>query len=362
MTLTFIIDIFGVGGKERRCLQLIKGLNKSGLNDIHLIVIDNYIGYNEIYDLNVKLHIVGRKYNLDPTVPFKIYKILRQIKPDIVLSWSLMSSFWLNIIHVFYKFNYICAYVADTITHSFFSLGNVSRFMSIKHANYIIGNSQIGLDTYKIPAEKAILIYNGYDFSRNNNLSEVHLVRQSLLIHSKYLVCMVGTVAPAKDYGTFIEVARLIRKERFDISFLAVGDGPQLEFFRNSLSVQEAEFIKFIGYRKNVEEIIHASDICVLCSPSEGVSNFILEAMALGKPVIATNTGGTPEIVQDGVSGFLVQHKNVSEISNRITYLLNDEVFRLQFGENAREVVKTNFSIERMTEQFYNLFKSITKI
>jgi len=359
MKLIFVIDIFGVGGKERRCLQLIKGLNDLGVKNIHLVLFDNVVGYKEVYDLDAEIHILGRKSKKDISVFFKLVNLIRNIKPDIVLSWSLMSSFWLNLIHLFYQFNYLSAYVANCNKPNLFSLGNVARLMSFSCSKYIIGNSEIGLCTYHVPKKKAVLIYNGFDFRRLNKLADVEQLKLSLGIKTRYVVTMVGRLTHAKDFQTYLESAKLILNERSDTTFLAVGDGPLLDSYINQISDLEKEYIKFVGYKSNVEEIIQASDICVLCSPSEGVSNFIVESMALGKPVIATNTGGTPEIVIEEVNGYLVQHKQPVELKNKIIYLLNDENKRFKLGNEGKNHVHMKFSLEKMCNKYFELFSSI---
>lgn len=359
MKLIFVIDLLDVGGKERRCLQLIKGLNDLGVKNIHLVLFDDVVGYKEVYDLDTEIHILGRKSKKDISVFFKLVNLIRNIKPDLVLSWSLMSSFWLNLIHLFYKFNYLSAYVANCNKPNLISLGNIARLMSFFSSKYIIGNSNIGLLTYQVPKSKAILIYNGFDFRRLDCLADAELVKSSLDIKTRYVVSMVGRMTDAKDFQTYLESAKLLLDERDDTTFLAVGDGPLLESYVNQISELEKDYIKFVGFKSNVEEIIGASDICVLCSPSEGVSNFIVESMALGKPIIATNTGGTPEIVIEDVNGYLVQHKQPVEIKKRIVCLLDDEDKRHKLGNEGRNHVHTKFSLERMCNRYFELFISI---
>ena len=359
MNLLFVIDMLGVGGKERRCLQLIKGLNDLGVKNVHLVLFDNVIGYNEVYDLDVEIHILRRKSKKDISVFFKLINLIRNIGPNIVLSWSLMSSFWLNLIRLFYQFNYLSAYVANCNKPQPFSIGNVARLMSFAASKYIIGNSDTGLRTYCVPKSKAVLIYNGFDFRRIDDLADSEKVRLLLGIKTPYVVTMVGRLTDAKDYQTYLESAKLLLGERRDFTFLAVGDGPLMGSYVKQLSKQEAEYIKFIGYRSNIEEIIQASDICVLCSPSEGISNFIVESMALGKPVIATNTGGTPEIVIDNVTGYLIEHKKVYLLKEKVAFLIDNEGVRLDFGRNGKSLVYSKFSLEKTTKQYYDLFNSL---
>jgi glycosyltransferase involved in cell wall biosynthesis len=359
MRLLFVIDLLGIGGKERRCLQLIKGLNDIGEKDIHLILLDNVIDYKEVYNLKVNLYVLDRKSRYDISVLFKLVNYLIRIKPDIVLSWSIMSSFWLNLIHVFCKFKFVSAYVANNIKPPLFSIGNFTRIMSFLESKFIIGNSEVGLRTYQIPKRKAVLIYNGFDYSRLENLVDVEQVKLSMKIKTPFIVTMIGRMTIAKDFQTFLNSAKKILKDRNDTTFLAVGDGYLIENYKNQISNNELEYIRFVGLKSNVEEIIQASNICVLCSPSEGISNFIVESMALGKPVIATKTGGTPEIVYDNYNGYLIDEKDVDSLSEKLIVLLNREDLRMEFGENGKKLIMSKFALEKATKQYIELFTSI---
>jgi glycosyltransferase involved in cell wall biosynthesis len=357
MKLVFIIDSLGVGGKERRCIQLIKGLESLVQEKIHLILFDDIIGYSGVETLNVSIHKLNRKTPKEIGVAFRLYRCIKRIKPDIVLSWSLMGSFWLNLLSLFMRFIYISAYVANVNKPIFFSIGNIARLFSFRFSKYIIGNSKVGLKTYGVPPKKSVLIYNGFDAERINNLSSIESVRDNLDITTRFLLVMGARVSYGKDYQTYIDAAKLILKERDDVTFLAVGDGPLLNYYESQLSIYESKFIRFIGHRENIEEIVNASDICILCSESEGISNFVLESMALGKPVIASNAGGMPEIVNDCVTGFLVEKKNKLQLKTKVIELLNDDVKRIRFGENSLKSVSANFTLNNMCNQFYSLFE-----
>lgn len=351
--------MFGVGGKERRCLQLIKGLIELYGCEIHLVLFDDIIGYPEIKELDVKIYVLGRKNRKDLSMYSKLVKLINQINPDLVLSWSLMSSFWLNFIHLFLRFNYLCAYVASTLPPSKYSIKNIIKLISFNRAKYIIGNSKLGLEVFEVPNSKSYLIYNGFDFRRIENLSPIYIVKNSLDVKTRYLITMVARVSEGKDYKTYIEGARLVLEERDDVTFLAIGDGPLLDYFKKQLSETEKNYIKFIGQMSNIEDIINASDICVLCSDSEGISNFILESMALGKPVIATNTGGTPEIVINEESGYLIQQKDKIDLKNKIISLLVNDLMREKFGANGKQIAISKFSLKEMCKDYYALFTKV---
>jgi glycosyltransferase involved in cell wall biosynthesis len=117
----------------------------------------------------------------------------------------------------------------------------------------------------------------------------------------------------------------------------------------------------FTGKVTNVEELINACDFGFLLTYCEGIPNTLMEFMALKKPVIATNGGGTNELVAHNESGFLIENNDLDEIVEKTNYLLNNEDIRLQMGENGYQIILKEFSLEKMGESFlkvYNEFQS----
>ena len=117
-----------------------------------------------------------------------------------------------------------------------------------------------------------------------------------------------------------------------------------------------------MGKRTDVESIIKEIDIGVLLSKkghAEGLSNSIMEYMAAGKPVIATNTGGNPELVIEGETGYLIPHEDVEELTKKIIFLLERPQEREKMGIKGRERIEKDFSMDRMVKQFIELYKEV---
>jgi len=113
----------------------------------------------------------------------------------------------------------------------------------------------------------------------------------------------------------------------------------------------------FFGWRKDVSEILKVLDVFVQTSLWEGLSLSIMEAMAAGKPVVATNIKGNNELVLDGVSGYLVQPNNPEELANRIVTILNNKKLAKEMGKRGSERIKKEFNIStnvKKIERIYN--------
>jgi len=119
------------------------------------------------------------------------------------------------------------------------------------------------------------------------------------------------------------------------------------------------EHVRFLGQRRDVPELLQVSDIGLLCSHEEGFSNALLEYMAAGLPVVATNVGGNAEAVIDGVTGLLVPAKNPDALARAILRLVHDPAARQGMGTAGRTRVQQNFSLETCLNGYEVLYQSI---
>ncbi len=171
---------------------------------------------------------------------------------------------------------------------------------------------------------------------------------------------MVAEFNKWKDYATFIKAAKIVTDKKSDVIFLAIGDGETFDKCRRLARSQSR--IHFIGSRKDIEEIVSFFTIGVLSTFREGISNSIMEYMALGKPVVATDGGGTNELVINCETGFLVPAKNPIALAEKIIYLLDNDDQAKAMGERGRQRIKNNFSLAVLAEKTISLYTRIAKI
>lgn len=365
MKITHILETFRGGGKERRCLQLLQGLSKTGTYTLQVIIINNNISYKELESIpNCTIHIINRK-ELNKgnwTVRKELRDVIGNFNPDIVQAWGLMSVFFILLSFPFPKFKFLASHVADVIKPRFpTSTWFINQLCKIK-CSKIIGNSKAGLSAYNIPKKKAALIYNGFNEERFNKIADFNKKRDELGINTKYAVIMVATFGQYKDYQCYLDAAKIVCKSRKDITFLAAGTGPQFEFYKSQLSPQDEKLIKLIGRRDDVDELFQICDISVLCTNvkvNEGLSNSIVESMAFGTPVIATNGGGTPEIIEDGINGLLIKNQTAEEVANMIVGLIDNATERKKMSIKCKKTIQNKFLLKRMTDDFIQLYSAL---
>jgi len=154
-------------------------------------------------------------------------------------------------------------------------------------------------------------------------------------------------------------------KERDDIIFVAIGDGNTKNDIKSLITPELKNNILFLSKHDPIEEIINIFDIGILLTDTnfhrEGVSNSIMEYMALKKPVIATTGGGTNEIIKDGNTGLLVPNRASDEIVKKIIYLLNNTSKSKQIANNGQRLLKEKFNYTKMINSYTNLYYQINE-
>jgi len=359
MKIAFVLDCFGGGGKERRCLRLIQGLNARKITEIIVIIINNNIKYTDIYKTTAKIHVLDRKKDGTLTTYNNFRKIITDFNPEnIQVFGAYLSSLYVDCYCLFHKFNYISSYVADCYPPKTI-LERIIHKLNIKFANYIVGNSQAGIKAYKIPSMKAKVIYNGYEFKENIQKPSKMILKRKLNFKENFVISMVATMSPKKDYDTYLACAKEIIKERNDILFLCIGDGipSVIQHYTNSLTAFERKKINILGFRSDVEDILSITDISVLCTYSEGISNSVIEAMAIGIPVLVTDGGGTNEIIKHGHNGYLLEQKNPNDLKQHIYKLLDEMEEMDTLKKNARLTIKNDFNLDKMVDAYIAIYR-----
>ncbi|TET64330.1 MAG: glycosyltransferase family 1 protein [Candidatus Stahlbacteria bacterium] len=173
------------------------------------------------------------------------------------------------------------------------------------------------------------------------------------------IVGTVGRLVPVKGPESLIKAAKYIISKYPDTFFIFTGDGYLRQDLENkAFKMGTKENIIFLGWRDDAAKIISAYDVFVLPSLNEGMGRVLVEAMALGKPIVASNIGGIPDLVIHGKNGFLVPPKNPKELAKYIQILLEDEKKREKMGLAGKEM-SLNFSAENMVEKIAELYEEL---
>ncbi len=254
----------------------------------------------------------------------------------------------------------------DCLTKDFYPPGVIPRIISSsKLADKIICVSEVVKKAYlKAGGEdkNAIVIYNGVDTIRFNPDINVEDIKGSLNAKDKKIISLIGRLEEWKGQKVFIRAAESVCRKRDDVIFLIAG-GPlfgcktyeqQLKAMVKDLRMEKK--IIFLGHQTNPEIIMAASDIVTHCSTKpEPFGRDIIEAMACGVPVIASNIGASPEIIENGNTGLLIDPANPNALAEAITELLKQPQQMKLFSVNARQKSVNDFGIKSITAKISDI-------
>ncbi len=364
MKIVHIILSLQGGGKERRLVQLVKGLNNKGIDEQYIIILKPIVDYKDVYGSGAEIITLNSSSTF--TIITSLYNSLKNIRPDIVHLWTGATLILVatSIFKTLFHYRYVVGFLADG--NPLPNLKNkIACQIAYRRAEAIISNSKAGLIAKSAIMSKSHVFYNGFDFSRFKGFGDVEdmkNLRQELNINTLHIVSMVARFHKDKDFDSFIQCAKLAQDDGLSITFLAVGQGEMLNYYKQICSEMRLKNILFTGFRTDVLRIVLASDVCLLFTNekvhAEGVSNSVMEAMAAAKPVIASRGGGTSEIIEDGVNGFIVSPGDYIAAYAIIKELIAKKDLSANIGKTAKEMIKTRFMLSDMSDRYFNLYNN----
>lgn len=353
------------GGGEKHFVDLAKGLQKCG-HEIFLAVSDNSPILEKLENfppeniLQVKI-----KNSADVLAAAKIAKFIRQKKIEIV--------------HAHIAKDYLPASVAIRFAkqaklvltrHVLFSMKRTQKFALSNVSKVIAVSSGVAASLEKtFPKEKIVKVPNGIETGKWTNADKEKLFREFRFLHDiPFDVPLVGTVGELKrlkGQQDFIFAANEIAKKFPEVRFISVGaDNSFKKDFRRELKrlvkiFNLDEKFLFLNWVEDTAPLLSAIDIFVSASHSESFGLAILEAMASGKAIVATETEGAKELIENEKSGKFVQVKEPLKLAEKIDEFLSDEKMRETFGANAQKKAGENFSLEKMIERTEKVYQTV---
>lgn len=356
LTIAHFMPWSGIGGVEISALRLTEAL-RDQFRSVAFCLADNVALQESFQKLGIETRIyappepslrhVAKYYRESRTLA----RQLLQAGVDIVHFTDVKAAYHNSLAALLARTRRVChiqSVYSDLSLRERLSLLPVQSFIFVSKA----ARQDFALS---LPDSRARVVYNPIEVPDSADRTENNLaVRSEFGVPLECtLIGMVARVAPVKDYYTLASAAAEVLRRYPDTRFLIVGDNSQVELNRhhyqevvqrlNELGIAD-RFI-FTGHRDDVPRLIAAMDISVLCSHREGFGLCIVESMAMGKPVVATDVGGIPEIIQPGITGYLHQHGSSEELARRLIALIEDPAKANRFGRAGYERVQKNFSL-----------------
>jgi glycosyltransferase involved in cell wall biosynthesis len=212
------------------------------------------------------------------------------------------------------------------------------------------------------PSEKFTIIRLGIPLDERlaDETAELDYRRLYGIPPDSFVVGWVGRMTGVKDTGAVLEIVRATRERGVDAVLCMVGDGPdreRLEQLAHDLGIARSTY--FVGYQTDVSGYYRLFDAFLLPSVNEGTPVSAIEALASGTPVVATRVGGIPDVVRDGVDGYLVEPGDTGTAAERLATLGRDPVLRARLGEAGSARVRERYAVERLVDDVDRLYRSL---
>lgn len=367
MNLLLIIHSLKFGGAERQLVELIKGLNCQ-LYEVHLICLENASeGYTDLLaQTGIKICYFSRSYKYDLRPIFSIYRYIRGKKIDLVHTFENLGSLY-GLLAAKLSGRQVVSSSIRNAKDENFKL-KISKRIFARFADILVSNSRAGLiNRFNRMKPHYRVIYNGVDITRfQHEKPDLHSIIDGLGISSfKYIIGMVASLSERKDQDTILDAASLILESFPDTLFLFIGDGPRKEALSEKVrQTGLQDNVIFLGNRNDVEELMQVFDVAVLLTNNdihlEGISNAIIEAMMLGIPVVASQGGGTNEIVKHNVNGILVSPKSIQKTAEAVIELLKDKPKAKRLSKAAKISVMEKFNLYRYVKEYEDIYQELS--
>ncbi len=289
----------------------------------------------------------------------EIRRIAKESKADIIWTWGGVEATFGVLLSLTSSVKHINGSIRHGIVR--FNLHQVWRMLVLHLSKNIVANSNAGLRANRL--NRGSVLYNGIDgkfFSQPDR--EPVLIRKEFgIADDTIILTSVANLVPYKDYNTVLKALSTVKSKGILFHYIAIGEGLERKSIEELIqNLNLTENVSLLGNRADIKEILYTSDIFIHSSLGEGCSNAILEAMAVGLPIIASNTGGTIEVV-DETNGRLFEFQNVEQLASLIMEMICNKSERELMAESSKRRALAEFSTDRMIYNYYNIIERVIR-
>lgn len=370
--VVLVVDDLGYGGAERQVVELANNINPDRF-DVHVCALSHHVPLgDELLDAERRLHIVAKTNRFDFTVVSRLACLLRALRADIVHG---------------YLFAEIAGRLAGRLAGTKLIVGSErnANHIEISRSNIlayrltqwcvdmIIANSNAGAvwnrKVFRLPSSCYRVVHNGVDTERFKPEDGTTIRCKLGIPVSCPVVGIFAAFRKQKNHAMLFRAFKLVLSSIPEARLLLIGDLPvdsrgqlngykvQLDILVDDLGIRHRCI--FLGHQASVERLYPACDITVLPSLHEGTPNVLLESMACGVPVVATNVCDNDYIVKEGEVGYLVEVGDVAGMARHVELLLGKATLREEMGQKARGWVVAEFSTKRLAEKMESVYMGL---
>jgi len=354
-----IIPTLDPHGSERQLTLLASGLPRDRF-DVHICALTRGGPYAEaISRAGIPLTVLHKRWKFDPAAYWQLKRHIARLRPDLVHTWLFAANCYGRVAARQAGVGRIVASERCVDRWKMWHELAIDRRLA-RHTDRIVANGHAVRDFYVahgLAAGRFTVIPNGIPPAEPGSLSRAELLAKVGLPFGSKLIGAVGRLSIQKRVKELIWAMVQLGYIRDDVHLLIVGDGPlrmALERYRRLTGVQDR--VHFLGARLDVPQLLPHFDAFWLASGYEGQSNAIMEAMAAGVPVVATDIPANRELVIPDQTGYLVPLDNRSAFARRTLPILEDAELARRLGDAGRARMLAEFRVERMVDRYSSLY------
>ncbi len=362
--LMLLVPTLDQSGAEKQLTLLACRLPRDEF-DVHVVALTRGGTFaDELAQHGVRLTVIGKRWKFDPMAMWRLRKLIKAEQPDIVHTWLFAANAYGRLMvgrRRSPRPKLIVSERCVDVWKAGWQLWLDQKL--IKRTDRLIGNSVAVAEFYKsigYPADRISVIPNGIEvpeptpFDRDTLLAELEIPRGAPVIG------FVGRMAKQKRVDDLVFAMALVSILRPDAHLLLVGDGPERDnLMKFARDIDIDHHTRFTGHRADAAKLLRIMDLFWIASDFEGQSNSIMEAMAAGLPVIATDIPPNRELVVDGETGFLVRVGDRAGFQQFADRILADPELARRLGDAGRERMRQNFSIDKMVATHARLYREV---
>jgi glycosyltransferase involved in cell wall biosynthesis len=367
INLCFVVNNLNVGGLEKVVLSLLNHLD-TDLFTLSVVCLDGTGKmFEEIIPGRVSCLVLNKsaskhaaRFSVDPEILWKIRTFFQQHKVDIVHAHNLAPLIYggLAARSMFRRPKVV--YTEHNQIYKATRRGKQKFQLYILLAD-VVGVCSVDLKEYfrrnMLFSSEAKVLYNGIDGKRFQEVDGSHLRKEWGYDDDVFVVGTAVVLSEQKGIPYLLQAAKIVCEQAPEVRFVIAGDGPlraELETMNRQMGLTEK--VKFLGYRSDIPHFISAIQLYALSSLWEGLPLALIEACAIGKPMVATTVGGNPEIIEHGKNGYLVAPKDVDNLAKHILEVVRNPTFREEVRERNKKKFQKLFSLEAMLDTHTNLY------
>jgi len=373
LSVLHLIGSFNQGGSEQQALQLARLQHESCRVDVRLACLDRSgplaIEAERLCDDEVPEYALISFYNYRTVLQLlRFADFLRRLKIDILHTHDFYTNVFGMAAGVLARVPIRIASRRETFGFRSLMQKRIERGV-FRFAHAVIANSEAvrqQLAAEGLSQDKVLTIYNGLDLKRVTPPKGL-LRHEALALFGlpqdadcRFITLVANMRHPVKDHTMFLRAGQRVIEAVPKGCLVIAGEGeltPQVRAVAAQLGLGRQTF--FVGRCQKIAELLSISDVCVLSSKAEGFSNSILEYMAAGRPVVATDVGGAREAIVEGETGYLVPAGDYQRMAERITSLVVNPMLAQAMGQRGRSLVQEKFSAKRQLERTLALYERL---